>query len=144
VLNLTSGFGRTIFPSEMEKISFDDAVRTIVKREKRFTLGGFYFVKEALDFTVKRVVEEHGSQRHVSGPELLAGFRDHALEQFGPMAATLLAEWDIHSCADVGEMVFQLIEEGIFGKQESDTKEDFSEIYDFDEAFVAPFLPSAR
>jgi uncharacterized repeat protein (TIGR04138 family) len=130
-----------IFPAAMEKKNFDDAVKEIVKRKKRFTPAGFYFLKDALDFTVQRVVNEHGDPRHVSGPELLEGFRDYALEQFGPMASTLLNEWDIRSCSDVGEMVFQLIEEGIFGKQESDTKEDFDDIYDFEETFVKPFLP---
>jgi len=115
-----------------------------VKREKRFARGGFYFLKEALDFTVKRIIDEHGTPRHVSGPELLMGFRDHALEQYGPMASTLLREWGIHKCSDVGDMVFLLIESGIFGKQESDTKEDFSDIYDFDEVFVKPFLAVRR
>ncbi len=128
----------------MTRKNFDEAVREIVKREKRFTPGGFYFLKDALDFTVKRIVQEHGKPRHVSGPELLAGVRDHALEQYGPMAATLLGEWGIQACSDVGDMVFLLIESGIFGKQESDTKEDFSDIYDFNETFVVPFLPRSR
>ena len=38
-------------------------------------------------------------------------------------------------------MVFALIGEQVFGKQDSDTVEDFNDIYDFQEAFVAPFLP---
>jgi uncharacterized repeat protein (TIGR04138 family) len=128
----------------MERMSFEEAVKNIVERKKRFAPAGFYFLKEALDFTVKRAIQEHGSHRHVSGPELLLGFRDLALEQFGPMAATLMREWGIQSCEDVGEMVFLLIDEGIFGKQESDSKEDFSKVYDFEEAFTAPFLPPSR
>ena len=128
----------------MEQGSFEKAVKTIVEREKRFAPAGFYFLKEALDFTVSRIAREHGAGRHVSGQELLDGFKDLALEQFGPMASTLMREWGIQSGEDVGEMVFLLIEEGIFGKQESDSKEDFKGGYDFEDVFSTPFLPPSR
>lgn len=126
----------------MQGSSFHQAVEGIVARDPRYAPGAYYFLKDALDFTVRRVMEDNdGVPRHVSGPELLHGFRDHALEQFGPMAATLFEAWGVNSCADVGEMVFLLIETRVFGKQESDTKEDFHGIYDFHESFVAPFQP---
>jgi uncharacterized repeat protein (TIGR04138 family) len=126
----------------MQQVHFEQAVEAILEREKRFDPGAYFFLKEALDFTVKRVMDDNAGQpRHVSGPELLQGFRDYALQQFGPMASTLMTEWGLGCCADVGEMVFQLIEEGVFGRQESDTKEDFHDVFDFDDAFVAPFLP---
>ena len=38
-------------------------------------------------------------------------------------------------------MVFNLIDLGAFGKREQDRREDFSGGYDFQEAFVTPFLP---
>ena len=57
------------------------------------------------------------------------------------MAYTLLREWGIHRCTHIGEMVFLLIGEQVFGKQDSDTIEDFSDIFTFDEAFIQPFLP---
>jgi len=128
----------------MQQVHFEQAVDAILEREKRFDAGAFFFLKEALDFTVKRVMDENAGQpRHVSGPELLEGFRDHAVQQFGPMAATLMREWGLTCCADVGDMVFQLIEEGVFGRQDTDTKEDFHDVFDFDEAFVAPFVPAS-
>jgi len=39
-------------------------------------------------------------------------------------------------------MWFSWLHKGVFGKQDSDTKEDFRDIYDFDDAFRRPFLPS--
>lgn len=80
--------------------------------------------------------------RHVSGKELLEGFRDHALEQYGPMAATLMDEWGVKECRDVGNMVFLMIEEQVFGKQESDKPEDFDKVFDFRRALREPFMPS--
>lgn len=126
----------------MQAIQFEQAIAAILRREKRFAPHAYFFLKDALDFTLKRAAEaNNGEPRHVVGPELLAGFRDHALEQFGPMASTLMKEWGVHSCSDVGDMVFLLIEDGVFGKQDSDSKEDFREVFDFDESLTQPFLP---
>lgn len=126
----------------MHTSAFQEAISAIAHRDPRFDPDAYYFLKEALDFTVNRAKEEsEGENRHVSGPELLIGFRDFALEQFGPMAMTLLREWGVQRCVHIGEMVFALIGEQVFGKQDSDTLEDFSDIFDFQEAFVTPFLP---
>lgn len=126
----------------MQAVQFEQSVAAILKRDRRFDPGAYFFLKDALDFTLKRASDSNeGHCRHVSGPELLMGFRDHALEQFGPMASTLMNEWGLRKCQDVGDMVFLLIEEQVFGKQDSDKREDFSEVFDFQESLTAPFLP---
>jgi len=126
----------------MQKEQFDEAINRITSRDKRFDREAFLFLKEALDFTVQDVsVKSPENSKHVSATQLLHGFRDLALKEFGPMAATLFSEWGIHRCADIGDMVFMLIQEGIFGKQDNDRQEDFVEIFTFENAFVAPFLP---
>jgi uncharacterized repeat protein (TIGR04138 family) len=129
----------------MQAMQFEQSVVSILKRDQRFDPLAYFFLKDALDFTLKRIAEANdGQARHVSGPELLAGFRDFSLEQFGPMASTLMSEWGVRKCQDVGDMVFQLIEEQVFGKQDSDQREDFSEVFDFEEALVKPFLPKPK
>jgi uncharacterized repeat protein (TIGR04138 family) len=57
------------------------------------------------------------------------------------MVMTVFDSWGVHSCEDIGNMVFNLIDAGIFGKTEEDSIEDFKNVYDFDEAFVKPFAP---
>jgi uncharacterized repeat protein (TIGR04138 family) len=126
----------------MKKIRFEEAVRAIRERDKRFDGDAYLFLKESLDFTLSELrSEESIEHRHVSGPELLEGLREFSLREFGPMAATVLENWGIRSCEDIGEMVFQLINAGAFGKSEEDMPEDFSGVYDFDEAFREPFRP---
>jgi uncharacterized repeat protein (TIGR04138 family) len=126
----------------MQAMQFEQSVVSILKRDKRFDAHAYFFLKDALDFTLKRIADANaGQSRHVSGPELLEGFRDFSLEQFGPMAATLMKEWGVRKCQDVGDMVFHLIEEQVFGKQDSDRREDFSEAFDFEDSLVKPFLP---
>ncbi len=126
----------------MQPTQFTDAVQAVILRDSRYDIGAYHFLKDALDFTVKRVMESNdGAHRHVSASELILGFRDLALQEFGPMASTLMSEWRIQSCNDIGVMVFLLIEEGAFGKQDSDTPEDFSSIFNLLETLAAPFQP---
>lgn len=129
----------------MKALQFEQAVESILKREKRYDPLAYLFLKEALDFTLKRAADANGGEaRHVTGRELCLGFRDLAVQEFGPMAGTLMIEWGLRESRDIGEMVFHLIDEQMFGKQESDSKEDFADAYDFDEAFVKPFQPRKR
>jgi uncharacterized repeat protein (TIGR04138 family) len=129
----------------MKALQFEQAVESILKREKRYDPLAYLFLKDALDFTLKRAADDNGGEaRHVTGTELCHGFRDLAVQEFGPMAGTLMIEWGLRESSDIGEMVFHLIDEQMFGKQDSDTKEDFAAAYDFDEAFVKPFQPKMR
>jgi uncharacterized repeat protein (TIGR04138 family) len=129
----------------MQAAQFEESVASIIRREGRYDGHAYFFLKDALDFTLKRVMEETGGKgRHVSGKELLEGFRDLAIEQFGPMAATLMDEWGVKECRDVGNMVFHLIEEQVFGRQDSDKPEDFEGVFDFRKSLRKPFLPAGR
>jgi uncharacterized repeat protein (TIGR04138 family) len=129
----------------MQAVHYEESVASIIRRDGRYDGQAYLFLKEALDFTLKRVMDESGGKgRHVSGRELLEGFRDLALEQFGPMAATLMDEWGVNECRDVGNMVFLLIEEQVFGRQESDKPEDFDAVFDFRKSLREPFLPAGR
>jgi len=54
---------------------------------------------------------------------------------------TVFDNWGIRSCEDIGNIVFNLIGAGVFGKTEEDSIEDFKNVYGFEEAFVKPFAP---
>lgn len=129
----------------MQDLDFDEVVALIRKEDGRFSRQAYHFIRQGLDFTVKRLQEQDPSRTkrslHVKGPELLDGLRAYALDQFGPMARTVLAEWGVTRCAHFGEIVFNLIEYNVFSKTDSDQREDFGEIYTFEDAFEAPFRP---
>ena len=127
----------------MQKIGFAEALDSIVASDPRYQRDAYVFLRDALDFTTKQQKKVKGlTVRHVTGPELLDGARQYALKEFGPMVMTVFDNWGIHSCEDIGNMVFNLIGAGIFGKTEEDSIEDFKNVYDFGEVFVKPFAPA--
>ena len=127
----------------MQKIGFTEALDSIVARDPRYARDAYVFLRDSLDFTTKQQKKIKGATvRHVAGPELLEGVRQYALQEFGPMVMTVFSSWGIHCCQDIGHMVFNLIEAGIFGKTEEDSLEDFKNVYDFEEAFAKPFTPA--
>lgn len=126
----------------MQKIGFAEALDTILATDPRYQREAYIFLRDALDYTTKQQKKARGTTvRHVAGPELLEGVRQYALKEFGPMVVTVFESWGVRSCEDIGHMVFNLIDAGVFGKTEEDSMEDFKAVYDFQEAFVKPFAP---
>jgi uncharacterized repeat protein (TIGR04138 family) len=126
----------------MQKIGFAEALDSIVASDRRYQREAYVFLRDALDFTTKQQKKIKGATvRHVAGPELLEGVRQYALKEFGPMVVTVFDAWGIRSCEDIGNMVFNLIAAGIFGKTEEDSIDDFKNVFDFNDVFVTPFTP---
>lgn len=129
----------------MQELTFESTLALILAKDPRYQRDAYLFVKDALDHTQKLVLKENkGELRHVSGQELLAGIREYALTQFGPMTQMVFEEWGIKRCEDFGEIVFNMVEIGLLGKTDKDSREDFANGYDFEDAFRKPFLPTSR
>jgi uncharacterized repeat protein (TIGR04138 family) len=113
----------------------------LVRSDPRYPQEAYEFVFEALGHTQKLLGRESAGspgqqEHHVRGPELLGGIRDLALQEFGLMARTVFRMWGINATADFGEIVFNLIEAGLMSKSDEDTRLDFHDVYDLDEALV--------
>src|SRR5689334_120075 len=100
-------------------------------REPRFDERAYFFVLAALEYCQQRLDE----RRHITGRELTIACRDLALERFGVMARLVLEHWGVRSTADIGDIVFTLVDLGLLISQPNDTRDDFCEVYDFDQAF---------
>jgi len=126
--------------------NFQEVIHLICREDSRYEPGAYVFMRQALDFTLAGIREKEKTtkHRHVSGKELCEGIRDYTLEQYGPMARTLLHSWGINRTEDFGQIVFNLVEYGIFGKTESDRIEDFNAVYDFEKTFADPFMPAGE
>lgn len=128
----------------MQKLDFTEAVDLITDADTRYPRDAYFFLRDALDQTVKMRKRQLVEGRHVTGPQLCEGIRNYALKQYGPMVPTVFEYWGIKKTDDFGSMVWNLIELGVFGKTPTDSIDDFNSVYAFDDAFVAPFLPEAE
>lgn len=103
----------------------------------------YRFVDQSLRFTQRMLGRSADStdeeldeeSAHISGPELLEGVRQLALQEFGLMTIPVLRHWGVRTTDDFGRIVFDFIERGAMRKTERDQLSDFFDVYDFEEAF---------
>ncbi|MEQ1893357.1 MAG: Minf_1886 family protein [Planctomycetota bacterium] len=110
-------------------------------KDGRYSPEAFRFLFEALPVAVRIAgrANAEASERHVTGQEVLAGLRVHALETFGPLGKAVWGSWGVRETLDWGRIVFLLVENGHLKRQESDTIEDFRAGFDFEEELVRAY-----
>ena len=118
----------------MEEIDFtSDTFDDIVAKDSRYNARAYALLLDVVHY----LSGEDG--RHVSGEDILDEFKERALDQYGPLTYTVLAEWGLTCTEDIGEMMFNLTESGRIQKDENDSPESFTGGYDFKETFLEPY-----
>lgn len=125
----------------MQKLDFPEAVAILTETDSRYHPDAYFFLREGLDHAVKLRKRQVGEAGHVTGQQMCEGLRQLAIKAFGPMVPTVFEYWGIRKTDDFGEMVWKLIELGVFGRTETDSRADFKNVYSFREAFVDPYIP---
>ncbi|MGC4001730.1 MAG: hypothetical protein QM811_00640 [Pirellulales bacterium] len=139
------------------------ALAELLRKDPRYKLEAYAFVFDALSYAHetlgmgletsgetepggkrKRRATDQPPERHLTGRELCEAIRVYALEQFGYMARCVLGTWGVRTTGDFGEIVFNLIRIRQMRKTKQDRREDFDDIYDFEEAFVRDFKITAN
>jgi uncharacterized repeat protein (TIGR04138 family) len=137
----------------------------LLEQDQRFTIDAYVFVLEALTFaqeslgfgqepaaeeiepleaeasprggkTRSRTRSRRQAERHVSGQQLCEAARLYGLQQYGFLAPIVLGTWGIRQTADIGEIVFNMIDIGQMRKTRSDKREDFRDVFAFSDAFA--------
>jgi uncharacterized repeat protein (TIGR04138 family) len=109
----------------------DELIARIRDRDGRFHEQAYLFVLAALEYCQQR----HKVRRHIAGAELALSCRDFAIRQYGLTARTVLSHWGVESTADLGQIVFVLIDVGLLIRHPNDRIEDFDGVFDFAQAF---------
>lgn len=116
----------------MSELAFRDGIMDRIRlREPRFHENAYLFVLSALEYCQARLTE----RRHITGRELASACRDLALDRYGVMARLVLEHWGVRATADIGDMVFALVDLGLLISQPNDSREDFADVFEFDQAF---------
>jgi uncharacterized repeat protein (TIGR04138 family) len=121
---------------------YEKALQAVIDEVGTYPAAAFQFVQAGLNHTVMGIhgpKDDPKTNRHVSGQQLCEGLRDYALEQWGLLARTVLARWNITSTYDFGRIVFAMVDNGLMQKTDDDTIEDFRNVYDFRTAFDAGY-----
>ena len=109
--------------------------RSLLKKNDHYQAEAYQFVYDALDYTLENVVNDERKDRHVSADELLEGIRRYGIDQFGCLAKVVFEFWGVRSTSDWGDVVYNLIQYDLLRKQSCDHREDFNDVYDFEEVF---------
>ena len=116
----------------MPELAFREGIMDRIRlREPRFDERAYVFVLAALEYCQQRLDE----RQHITGRELALACRDLALERFGVMSRLVLEHWGLRSSADIGDVVFTLVDLGLLMSQPTDSREEFLGVFDFDQAF---------
>ncbi|MFO0939145.1 MAG: Minf_1886 family protein [Pirellulales bacterium] len=117
----------------------------LLQQDQRYHLEAYQFVREALAYSQEILqmntdaeVNEEG-ENHITGQQLCEGIRQYSVQQYGYMAKTVLNTWGIFSTGDFGEIVYNLIRIKHMKKSDSDRREDFDDVYEFETAFDPQF-----
>ncbi|MBM4020797.1 MAG: hypothetical protein FJ284_00850 [Planctomycetes bacterium] len=148
----------------MPSIDPSHPLARLLAQDRRYSLEAYLFVLESLTFaqetlglgqeppveeiepareeerepgpTRSRTRPRRRGERHVSGQDLCEAARRYGLQQYGFLAPTVLATWGIRRTADIGEIVFNMIDIGQMRKTRSDKREDFHDVFAFDDGFA--------
>jgi len=117
----------------------------LLNEDSRYKPEAYFFVRDALSFAQEgmgsrsKSIEGKVGERHLSGQELCQAIRQFAIKQYGYMALPVFSNWGIVCTGDFGEIVYNMIRHDVMRKSEDDRREDFNDVYEFNDAFVDAF-----
>lgn len=129
---------------------FIDKLVRVVDKDPRYAYEAYEFVFQGLFHTQRLLGREPPAgmteeelaaepRNHVSGQELLRGLCALARQEFGLMAPTVFRQWGISRTDDFGEIVFNLVEAELMSKTDEDSRNDFRNLFDLEEALVRDY-----
>lgn len=128
----------------------------LVNQDPRYPIEAYQFVREALayaadamelgshehldsEFDDEAATHQARRERHLTGQQLCESIRSYALNQYGYMARVVLKNWNIDSTGCFGDIVYNMIAQGIMKKSSRDKRAHFDDVYNFDDVFDAKF-----
>ena len=128
----------------------------LVNQDPRYPIEAYQFVREALayaadtmelgshehldpEFDVEAATHQARRERHLTGQQLCESIRSYALNQYGYMARVVLKNWNIESTGCFGDIVYNMISQGIMKKSSRDKRSHFDDVYSFEDVFDANF-----
>lgn len=111
-----------------------DKLLLICRKDTRYPAEAYDFLLSGIAHTQHSLLEKGllnpEKSQHVSGQQLVLGCCELARREFGLMAAAVFSQWNIQQSVDIGNIVFNMIHEGLMSKTEEDCIADFENVCD--------------
>ena len=128
-------------------MSLRDDLAGVLARDSRYSIHAYAFIFEAIEHSKTLVsraqprVKGRRSRaaRHVTGRQLCEGACALALSHYGLLAKVVLQQWGVRSTSDFGDIVYNLIRSGDLEKTPADSRADFNDLFDLDDALSGDF-----
>ena len=99
-----------------------NSIEELARDDRRFPPEAYMLVFDGLEAALAKL----DTRRHVSPDELVEGVLDRAVDRWGMLARAVLDDWNVHTGADIGDMVFNLVDRRLLVASESDTRAEFA------------------
>ena len=105
-----------------------ESIEELVRDDARFPADAYLLVFEGLEAALAPL----SARRHVSPAELIRGVYEAAVDQYGYLAGAVLEDWNVGGGAEIGDMVFNLVDRHLLVASENDTRADFAAVGEVD------------
>lgn len=122
--------------------AYDAVIDRLVRKYPQWKPEAYDFLRRAMDLGAD-VIASKREKKHLSAQELYLSCCMYAHKIYGPMAEMVLASWGVHTASDIGSLVYNLIDEGVFSKQKEDRREEFDELPDLVDLLNEPYVLTA-
>lgn len=114
-----------------------ETLEQIARDDGRYDARALKFVYEGLATTIEKLRQNEDADhpRHITGQELAWGLAEVAMQRWGRLAAMVLAQWGVRTTRDFGEIVYLMISREWMTSQDTDTIDDFNDVFDFSTVF---------
>lgn len=128
-------------------MSLRDDLAGVLARDSRYSIHAYAFLFEAIEYSRKLLGRSSSrtkggkgrGARHISGRQLCEGACTMAISHYGLLARVVLRQWGIRSTSDLGEIVYNLIASGDLEKTPHDSRADFDDLFDLEQALARDF-----
>lgn len=123
------------------------SIEEVAHQDGRYDPKALKFIFEGLAETIDKIRKEEESEehlRHITGQELAFGLADLAKKRWGRLAGMVLNQWGLNTTRDFGEIVYLMIEHDWMTSQETDTIDDFNNVFDFKTVFEDQYAFDVR
>jgi uncharacterized repeat protein (TIGR04138 family) len=106
--------------------SYDKQITEIAGKHSLYHRNAYVFVMNSVSRAGARLQQ----RRHLSALEVLAEVKSYAISEYGVFFGQILRHWGISKAADIGKIVYLLIEAHILSASPDDNPEDFNTDFD--------------